>query len=58
MPSYKGKTPEEARTSGSQLAARGVVRLPAEDLEHRAELMLDFTGRANSKTCSKWSRGV
>ena len=54
---FKGKAPEEARASAAQLAARGVVRLSAEDLKHRAELVLDFTGRANTKTCGKWSRG-
>ena len=54
---FKGKTPEEARASGAQLGARGVVRLSAEDLKYRAELLVDFTGRANTKTCGKWSRG-
>ena len=54
---FKGKTQEEARASGAQLAARGVVRLSAEDLKYRAELLVDFTGRANTKTCGKWSRG-
>jgi hypothetical protein len=54
---FKGKSQEEARASGAQLAARGVVRLSAEDLKYRAELLVDFTGRANTKTCGKWSRG-
>ena len=45
---FKGKSPEEARTVGQQLASRGLIRLPAEDLKYRAELMLDFTGRANT----------
>jgi len=54
---FKGKTQEEARASGAQLAARGMVRLSAEDLKYRAELLLDFTGRADTKTCGKWSRG-
>jgi hypothetical protein len=54
---FKGKTPEEARATGAQLAAHGAVRLSAEDLKHRAELLLDFTGRASTKTCGKWSRG-
>jgi hypothetical protein len=54
---FKGKTPEEARTAGQQLATRGLVRLSAEDLKRRAELLLDFTGRAKSKACGKWSRG-
>ena len=54
---FKGKTQEEARASGAQLAARGMVRLSAEDLKYRAELLLDFTGRASTKTCGKWSRG-
>jgi hypothetical protein len=54
---FKGKSPEEARTVGQQLASRGLIRLPAEDLKYRAELMLDFTGRANTKACGKWARG-
>ena len=54
---FKGKTQEEARASGAQFAARGVVRLSAEDLKYRAELLVEFTGRANTKTCGKWSRG-
>lgn len=54
---FKGKSQEEARASGAQLAARGVVRLSVEDLKYRAELLLDFTGKVNTKTCGKWSRG-
>jgi hypothetical protein len=54
---FKGKSLEEARAAGAQLAARGMVRLSAEDLKYRAELLVDFTGRANTKTCGKWSRG-
>ncbi|HJR15934.1 MAG TPA: hypothetical protein VJ808_03695 [Gemmatimonadales bacterium] len=54
----KGKKPEEARASGQQLAARGVVRLKADDLKRRAELMLEFTSRAGSKVCAAWSRGT
>jgi hypothetical protein len=54
----KGKKPEEARANGQQLAARGVVRLKAEDLRRRAELMLDFTSQAGTKVCSAWSRGT
>lgn len=54
---FAGKSPEEARTAGAKLAARGVGRLSAEDLKYRAELLVDFTGRASTKTCGKWSRG-
>ncbi len=54
---FKGKSPAEARTAGQQLAARGVTRLSAEDLKYRAELLIDFTGRANTKTCGKWAQG-
>jgi hypothetical protein len=54
---FKGKSQEEARVTGQRLAARGLVRLSAEDLKYRAELMLDFTGRANTKACGKWARG-
>jgi hypothetical protein len=54
---FEGKSQEEARAAGAKLAARGVVRLSAEDLKYRAELLLDFTGRASTKTCGKWSRG-
>lgn len=54
---FKGKSAAEARAAGAQLAARGVPRLSAEDLKHRAELMVDFTGRANTKTCGKWAQG-
>jgi hypothetical protein len=54
---FQGKSPEEARTVGQQLASHGLSRLSAEDLKYRAELMLDFTGRANTKACGKWARG-
>ena len=54
---FKGKSPEEARAAGQQLAARGLSRLSAEDLKYRAELLLDFTGRANTKVCGKWAKG-
>jgi hypothetical protein len=54
----KGKKPDEARLAGQQLAARGVIRLKAEDLKRRAELMLDFTGRAGKKVCGGWARGT
>jgi len=54
----KGKKPEEARATGQQLAARGVVRLKSEDLKRRAELMLEFTSRAGTKVCGAWSRGT
>lgn len=54
---FQGKSPAEARAAGAQLAARGVTRLSAEDLKYRAELMVDFTGRANTKTCGKWAQG-
>jgi hypothetical protein len=54
---FKGKSPEEARAAGQQLAARGLSRLPAEDLKHRAELLLDFTGRADTKVCGRWAKG-
>ena len=47
---FKGKTQEEARASGAQLAARGVVRLSAEDLKYRAELLLDFTGQVRHRS--------
>lgn len=54
----KGKKPEEARASGQQLAARGVVRLKTADLKRRAELMLDFTSQAGAKVCGAWARGT
>jgi hypothetical protein len=54
---FAGKSPEEARAAGAKLAARGVVRLSSEDLKHRAELLVEFTGRANTNSCGKWSRG-
>jgi hypothetical protein len=54
----KGKKPEEARAAGHQLAARGAARLKGEDLKRRAEIILDFTGRAGTKVCSAWARGT
>jgi len=55
---FKGKSPEEARATGQQLAAHGVIRLSAEDLKYRAELLLDFTDRVSTKTCGKWAKGA
>jgi hypothetical protein len=55
---FQGKKPEEARVVGQQMASRGLIRLSAEDLRRRAELMLDFTDRAGTKACAKWSRGT
>ncbi len=54
---FKGKKPEEVRAIAQQLAMRGVQRLSTEDLERRAKLMLEFTGRASTNACGNWAVG-
>ena len=53
----KGKRPDEARAVAQQLATRGVRRLSTGDLRRRAELLLEFTGRASATACGQWARG-
>jgi len=54
---FKGKKPDEVRVVAQQLAVGGVQRLSTGDLRRRAELMLEFTGRASATTCGQWARG-
>jgi hypothetical protein len=53
----KDKKPDEARAVAQQLATHGVQRLSTGDLRRRAELLLEFTGRANTTACGQWARG-
>lgn len=54
---FKGRKTDEVSATAQQLAMRGVQRLSAEDLRRRAELMLEFTGRASATACGDWARG-